>query len=124
MFCLDTSSFVAHFAGDNGRDTDVLDVSLRDGTLFISPIVISEVLSDPKLPKNIEEILLNLPVADLVEGFWLRVGRLRKKLLSKKYKARLADCMIAQCCIDHGLILITRDNDFKQIAKVSDLKIF
>lgn len=34
-------------------------------------------------------------------------------MLSLRKKARLADTLIAQLCLDHQLPLITRDSDFK-----------
>ncbi len=46
---------------------------------------------------------------------------IRRKLLTRKLKARLGDALIAQLCIDHGAMLITRDKDFRHFAKLTEL---
>ena len=124
MFTIDTSSLVAYLAGEKARDTEAVDVALRDGTAILTQPVVAEILSDPKLPKKIEQMILQLPTAELSEGYWVRVGHLRRKLLQHKRRARLADTMIAQLAIDNSLILISRDGDFKNIAQHSLLKLF
>jgi len=120
----DTSTLIAFFAGEDARDTDALDISLRDNTAVLTPPVLSEILSDPKLPKELANTILRLPRVEIKNEFCLRVANLRRKVLAKKRKARLADSLIAQVCIDHNLLLITRDKDFNNFKKLSSLKIF
>ena len=36
-------------------------------------------------------------------------------------KARLADALVAQSCIDHGVSLIARDADFRHFARFGRL---
>ncbi|MBI1884327.1 MAG: PIN domain-containing protein [Chlamydiae bacterium] len=57
------------------------------------------------------------------QGYWERAGFLRSHLLAKGEKARLADTLIAQSCLAHGIPLITRDQDFKRFAHASELKL-
>jgi hypothetical protein len=57
--------------------------------------------------------LLQLPLLEVQPGYWQRVGTLRAKVLARGFKSRVADALIAQCCIDHGVKLITRDRDFR-----------
>jgi predicted nucleic acid-binding protein len=38
-----------------------------------------------------------------------------------KRLARLADALIAQLCLDHGVHLITRDRDFRAFAEAAGL---
>lgn len=123
MLTIDTSTLIAFFAGHDGKDVQAMDQALKDGVVLLTPPVLAEMLSDPKLPTKIENTLLELPRIEITEGFWIRVAKLRKKILAKKMRARLADAMIAQCCIDHALFLITRDSDFKSLARYSSLKI-
>jgi predicted nucleic acid-binding protein len=40
-----------------------------------------------------------------------------------KTKAKLADTLIAQLCIDHEVPLITRDRDFSHFQKFCGLKL-
>ena len=70
------------------------------------------------------EAIKELPVLFLSSGFWSRAGVLRAKILAKKLKARLADALIAQVCIDHNIPLITRDNDFRHYVKHAGLILF
>jgi predicted nucleic acid-binding protein len=44
-------------------------------------------------------------------------------LITKGFKARLADALIAQACIDSDVALITRDRDFRHFAKHCGLKL-
>ena len=85
------------------------------------PVVLTEILSDPKLEIDVQDILLELPRLELKQGFWQRSGLLRAKVLSKGRKARLGDSLIAQCCIDHNISLVTRDTDFRIFAELSTL---
>ncbi len=50
-----------------------------------------------------------------------RAGFNRATLLAKGLKARIADVLIAQSCLDHKLGLLTRDADFNAFAKAFGL---
>jgi predicted nucleic acid-binding protein len=56
-------------------------------------------------------------------GFWERTGLLRSKILKRGLRGRLADTLIAQSCIDHGVPLLTRDRDFRHFAKYGALRL-
>ena len=56
-------------------------------------------------------------------GFWERAGLGRRLILSKGLRARLADTLIAQCCIDAGAPLIARDNDYRHFVRWCGLKL-
>ena len=51
-------------------------------------------------------VLAALPTLELDAGFWERAGLLRGRVLATGFKARLADALIAQACIDHDVALI------------------
>ena len=87
------------------------------------PVVLSEILSDPKLPSGVAETLSELPLMEISSGYWERAGRLRAKVLAKRRKARLGDALIAQICIDGGVSLLTRDRDFRAFAEAAGLKL-
>jgi hypothetical protein len=48
---------------------------------------------------------------------------LRAKVLSRRRKARLGDALIAQCCIDANIGLITRDWDFRSFVDAAGLDV-
>jgi hypothetical protein len=85
------------------------------------PAVLTEVLSDPKLPVEAAQSLSDLPLIEVEPGYWERAGGLRAKVLAKRRKARLGDALIAQSCIDRGIPLITRDRGFRAFADAAGL---
>jgi len=80
-------------------------------------------LSDPRLPEAVAEFLQALPILEIQDGYWRRAGRLRSKVLSKGRRARLADTLIAQSCLDHDMPIIVRDRDFRSFAVFAGLKL-
>ncbi len=121
MIAVDTSTWVAFLEGDTGADVQLLDKALGDRQVLMVPVVLSELLSDPKLSSVAAQELLDLPMMGIGEGYWRRVGELRARVLSKGRKARLGDALIAQSCADHGVPLLTRDRDFQAFADAADL---
>jgi predicted nucleic acid-binding protein len=121
MIAADTSTWIAFLEGDDGRDAQFLDKALEDRQLLMVPAVLMELLSDPQLPADVAETLLQIPLTDVEQGYWERTGSLRAKVLAKNRKARLGDALIAQSCIDRGIALITRDADFRAFAQAAGL---
>lgn len=124
MICVDSSVWIAYFEGGSGADITFLQGVLEEGTAVLAPAVLSELLSDPEIPSELESFLLHVPVLTLVDGYWERVGRLRRNVLAAHHKARLADALIAQSCIDHDLVLLTRDADFQAFVEHSQLMVW
>ena len=123
MIAVDTSSMIAFFQGDENKDIRILRENIEVGNIVLPPLVLTELLSDHKLPIEISKILTELPILQIKNGYWERAGRLRAKILAKKLKARVADTLIVQSCLDNKVGLITRDSDFKKFAQVVNLKL-
>ena len=123
MIAVDSSTFIAFFSGDTGRDTEILEEALDTSAVMMVPTVLCELVSDTKLPSKIERSLLDLPQVSLLDGYWLRAGWLRRNILKRKRRARLADTLIAQACIDSNISLLTRDSDFSSYQKYAELKL-
>ena len=121
MIAADTSTWVAFLQGEGGRDTQILDQALEDRQALMAPVVLTEVLSDPKLPSGVAQTLSELPLIEIGSGYWQRAGALRAQVLAKRRKARLGDALIAQSCIDRGIPLLTRDRDFHAFAAAAGL---
>jgi predicted nucleic acid-binding protein len=121
MIAADTSTWIAFFAGDSGEDVQLLDKALGDRQVLMVPAVLTELLSDPKLPASVAESLKQLPMVEIEAGYWHRAGELRAKVLAKGRRARLGDALIAQSCADHGVPLVTRDRDFRAFAETAGL---
>src|SRR5260370_38731493 len=121
MIGADPSTWVAYLEGGAGADTDLLDRALADRQVLMVPVVLTELLSDPKLPSEIAGTLSEVPLVEIETDYWQRAGMLRAKVLAKRRKARLGDALIAQSCIDRGISLLTRDRDFQAFAEAARL---
>jgi hypothetical protein len=121
MIAADTSTWIAFLQGDAGADTDLLDRALLDRQLLMIPAVLTEMLSEPKLPPGVSATLCEVPLIEITSGYWQRAGVLRAKVLARRRKVRLVDALIAQCCVDHRIPLITRDGDFRAFAAAVSL---
>jgi predicted nucleic acid-binding protein len=121
VIAADTSSWIAFLQGDGGEDAELLDRALDGRQVVMAPVVLTEVLSDPKLPSDVARTLSQLPLIEIKPGYWQRAGELRSQVLAKRRKARLGDALIAQSCIDRGIPLLTRDRDFRAFAEAAGL---
>jgi predicted nucleic acid-binding protein len=123
MIAIDSSSLIAYLAGEEGEDIDAVEMALGSKQAMLPPVVLCELLSDPELPVQASRTLKGFPMLPVIDGFWERVGLLRAKVIRRGLKARLADTLIAQSCLDHELPLITRDQDFRHFARAANLKL-
>ncbi|OGQ08245.1 MAG: hypothetical protein A3G32_08895 [Deltaproteobacteria bacterium RIFCSPLOWO2_12_FULL_40_28] len=122
MIAVDTSSFVAYLDGEKRPDTDAVEMALQQKLVVFPPVVLTELLSDPKLPLSIKKTFQEIPILPTLEGYWERAGLLRSKILSHGCKARLADTLITQSCLDHDIPLIAHDSDFRHFVQFASLK--
>jgi hypothetical protein len=123
MIAADTSTWIAFLQGDDGEDARLLDQALEDRQVLMVPAVLTEMLSDPKIPAQVAQTLAQLPLIEIEPGYWQRAGGLRAQVLAKRRKARLGDALIAQSCLDRGIPLLTRDRDFRAFAEAQGLDI-
>ena len=116
MICSDTSSLARYLDGDAGRDVDLLIEAVDEATLVLSPPTITELLSHAVERPLLASLLSNAVVLPLLPGFWERAGLTRRKVRAFGLKAKLADTLIAQCCIDADIPLIAHDRGFRHFA--------
>ena len=117
MIAVDTSSLRRFLEGETGRDVDLVRDAMAHGRAILPPVVLCEALSDPSIPSELVEDIAALPVLDLLDGYWRRAGQLRALLIKRSHKAKLADVLVAQSCIDHHLPLVTFDGDFRHYTR-------
>ena len=118
MIAADTSTWIAFLQGEGGEDAELLDKALEDRQVLMVPAVLTELLSDPKLPPSVAATLSEIPL-DRNHQRLLGTGR---RIASPRFwrsasKRVLGDALIAQCCIDRGIPLLTRDRDFRAFSK-------
>ena len=121
MIAIDTSSLIAYLGGKEGNDVESVDEAFKLRQAALPPVVLTEILSVPGLDRGVAKLIRGIPLLETDSGFWERAAITRARILSKKLKARLADTLIAQSCIDHNAPLITRDSDFRHFASHAGL---
>ncbi len=124
MDCADTNSWIAYLAGSPGPDVERIEEALARRFLVMSPVVLAELLSDPTLSPKAARFLQQIPLLALTEGYWSRAGKLRARMIELGYKPKLADTLVVQSCLDHGVLLLSRDRDFRPFARHARLKFF
>ena len=123
MIALDTSSIIAFLSGERGNDVTAVEAALRFRNGVLPPIVVTELLSDPAVRAGVGALIRGVPRLEILDGYWERAGQLRARLLRRGLKARLADTLIAQLCLDHQVPLLTRDRDFRNFATHAGLNL-
>ena len=123
MIALDSSSLIAFLCGDAGTDVDAVVNVLRFRQGVLPPVVVVELLSDPAAHAETAALIKAIPRLDTIDDYWIRAGELRARLLRRGFKARLADTLIAQSCLDHDVPLVTRDRDFRIFARHAGLRL-
>jgi predicted nucleic acid-binding protein len=123
LIAADASSVIAYLSGEDGEDVSAIENAFAGNELLLPPPVVTEVLSRPIAAQPSAYVLATVPLLAIEPGFWQRAGLARQAVLAKGCKAAFADALIAQCCIDAGVALITRDRDFRHFAQWCGLKL-
>jgi predicted nucleic acid-binding protein len=123
LIAADTSTVIAYLAGETGADVDQFESAMSAFELRLPPPVLSELRAVPDNDGRLAALLQAAPLVPLREGFWDRAGLNRCALLERGLKARFADSLIAQCCIDEGVPLLTRDRDYRHFERFCGLKL-
>ena len=121
MIAVDASSMIAFLQDGEGDDVDVIQSALDHQQLVLPPVVLTELLSEPALRPDVRSLLAALPQLNIEPGYWERAGLLRASILKQRHKARVADALVAQSCIDQSTPLVTRDKDVRHFAKIAGL---
>lgn len=117
MIAVDTSSLRRFLAGESGADTDVLAELVAQRQVVLPPVVVTEILSEPRLQRATIAAIDALPTLEILPGYWTRAGELRAKVFRAGNKSKVADALIAQSCIDHRVRLLTNDRDFRHYLR-------
>ena len=74
MIAIDTSSVVAYLSGASGTDVEATGLALEHRQAALPPVVLSELLSDPKLRRDLKDVFRRLPLLEVLDGYWERPG--------------------------------------------------
>lgn len=123
MICADSSSFIGFVKGESEHDVELVAQALAYRLLVLSPISVTELLSDPHLTLFMQQSVSEIPTLEITVGYWDRAGRLRALLIRHQFRPKIADTLIAQSCLDHDVPLVTRDRDFQAFRKYAGLRL-
>lgn len=121
---VDTSVWIDFF---RGRPVPDLEIALQDGLVVLSPVVCAELLSghlSARSRHKLEDFLLNLPLHPTPFQHWAAVGALRARLAARAVTVSTPDAHVAQCALDTGARLWSYDRVFREIAEVSELRLY
>lgn len=113
---VDTSVWIDYFRGDEGADLARFRLALNEGRVVMAPVVLTELLSSTEITADVEKKLDELSFAEPSPSFWKEGGKLRRRLARLGFTASLADCLVAQSCLERGLPLLTRDKSIQKFA--------
>ena len=68
MIAADTSTWIAFLAGETVADTKLLDQALGNRQLLMVPVVLTALLSDPKLLAEVAKTLRDVPAIEIGSG--------------------------------------------------------
>jgi len=114
LIALDTSSLRRYLRRLVDGNTVLVTRAINSGEAMLPPVSLTEALSDVNITDEDRQRTLNIPLLPLFDGYWYRAGNLRRNLLANRMKAPVADCLIAQACLDMGVPLIAYDREFKR----------
>lgn len=117
MIAVDTNAFAQYLTGEPDRLSDLLEAAIGREEAHLPPVALTELLSNPALDEDARGVILALPLLPILPGYWERAGALRSDLKTRGLKAKIADVLIAQSCIDHDIPLITYDRDFRHFQR-------
>jgi tRNA(fMet)-specific endonuclease VapC len=119
----DTSAWIEFLAG---RPATALEDALAQGAVHLPPIVVAELVSGARRPRDrlaIEELLRDIPLHETPLEHWIRVGELRLRLRAKGLGVSTPDAHVAQCALDRGAVLLSEDGVFARIARLTPLRL-
>jgi predicted nucleic acid-binding protein len=123
LIVADSSVLIPWAEGNPTEKTKLVRFHIKQKTLFVAPVSITELLSTRDVRPVIRMVTEMLDVLEMRDGYWERAGLLRGKCLAAGRRARLADALIAQACLDEDLPLLTNDGDFEVFQLNGGLKL-
>jgi predicted nucleic acid-binding protein len=123
LIVADSSVLIPWAEGNPTDKTRLLRFHMQQRTLRVVPVSITELLSAPNLRPEVRLVAETLDLLELQDGYWARAGLLRGRCLAAGRRARLADALIAQACLDADLPLLTNDTDFEVFQAIGGLKL-
>jgi len=119
VIVVDTSVWIDYFRQQKLVAQESIEIALKEGRVYVPPIVVAELLSSTmrSVQRNeLELFLRELAWCECDITHWIRVGALRASLAMNGYSVSTPDAHIAQCAIDLNAILYSKDAIFRKIS--------
>ena len=119
----DTSEWIEYLAG---RPAMSLDRALDTGAVVVPPVVVAELLGGARSREEfmvLEDLIRDLELHACSYGHWTAVGELRRAMRAAGISVSAADAHVAQCALDRGAPLLSRDAIFMRIAEHTPLRL-
>ena len=120
---VDTSVWIDFLAG---TPVPGLEDALAQGIVVLAPVVVAELVSGARKPRDraaIADLLAELSLHDTPLDHWTRVGELRRHLRDHGVAVSTPDAHVAQCAIDRDAVLLSRDAIFARVARHAKLRL-
>lgn len=121
---VDTSVWVSYFRGGSPAITEKVDGLLAGADVCVPKIVLAELVQGAKSEREIstiEDFLDAFTILDQGPETWLKAGRLSRELKKRGKTIPLLDCYIALIAQENACAILTQDEHFKEIQKVTSL---
>lgn len=120
---VDTSAWIDFL---NGEPAVQVRRAMAEETVVLAPLSVAELLSGHNTPAQrvaIGELLQDFSLHVTPLRHWMDLGNLRRVLSARGINATIPDAHVAQCAIDLGALLLTRDDVFLHIAAHTTLRL-
>lgn len=129
MILVDTSVWIDFLNGANSKERHILHRLIEDEEdISLTEIILTEILQgikDNENFKRLKDYLLEFPIHKPkgTETYLKAAGIYRDCRKKGKTVRKTVDCIIAAICLENGLALFHKDNDFDIIEGCAGLKV-
>jgi hypothetical protein len=121
---VDTSVWVSYFRVGSPDVSEKVDRLLEGAEVCVPKIVLAELVQGAKSEREIsaiEDFFDAFTILDQSQETWLKAGRLARQLKTRGKTIHLLDCYIAVIAQENACAVLTLDEHFKEIQKVTPL---
>ncbi len=119
---VDTSIWIEYFNKPDSNAGKSLENLLKKGRVFLTGIILTELLQGAKIEKEFESILesmLALPFLETTINTWIQSGRISFALRKKDITIPTTDLIIASLSLENNCKIFTLDLHFNKIPNVT-----
>jgi len=119
---VDTSIWIEYFNKPDSNAGKSLENLLKKGRVFLTGIILTELLQGAKIEKEFESILesmLALPFLETTINTWIQSGRISFALRKKGITIPTTDLIIASLSLENNCKIFTLDLHFNKIPRIN-----